>query len=100
MNQDKKIHLISWQDSKGCLSGWQWADDIDNQAVFVTSVGIIIAEDEKSLTIAPHLAENTDGVQCMGAVTIAKCQIVTSYVLPASAFYGQGLGSEQMPLDV
>ena len=76
---------IVWLDSRGCQAGWGWAEDVDTSVCEIHSFGRVIAETDQGITIAPHTGTHEDGsIQCMGCVTIAKCQITSSSILPCS----------------
>ncbi len=66
-----KIVRVDWIDSK---SGgvWEYLDDVKFEAVEVTTVGIVLDNNDKCLTIAHSLS----GKQCCGRITIPKKAIV------------------------
>ena len=73
----RKLVLIQWEDSASPMSGsWQDADQIINKPVTVTSVGYVMKEGKRAVTVASHLAgERT--LHCVnGLMTIPKSCIL------------------------
>lgn len=87
--------LVRWVDSSSPRMGWQrlseWKDAGSLECV---SVGYIIAEDERSKTIAPHLAYLDDPEQCQGnGIITIPCGAIVSVeplVTDASACEASG----------
>lgn len=53
-----KLVLIEWFDSYGCSSSWvRITEDMHPTPLICCSVGWLVYEDEKCLTVIPHLTE-------------------------------------------
>jgi hypothetical protein len=72
--------IIRWIDSCHHGIGWLDRDSIDTSGAICVSLGYILHEDERFVTIAAHIA----GEQVAGVMTIPKCAIVgrTQFRLP------------------
>ncbi|MBN9463440.1 MAG: hypothetical protein J0H00_19695 [Burkholderiales bacterium] len=81
---------VLWLDSFGLSAGWQHVEDIEARTVMVASAGLVLAEDDDSLTLAAHVGYLGDEMaQVGGVITIPKAAIVSrvatsSCSLPAS----------------
>lgn len=65
--------LICWEDSQSPATGdWLWLNEIDADNLTVKSVGWIVLEDRKSITLAAHVATNG---QMTGIMSIPRSAI-------------------------
>ncbi len=89
--------LVEWEDSRQPRESWEWIDESPTpRCVSCQSVGFVVAETDSALLLAPTLGFEADGDrQMMGAITIAKRQIVKTTCL--SSWACPGLGSTPMP---
>ena len=80
----RQLVLVRWVDSTSPRMGWvnlrQWEGVGSLDCV---SVGYLVAEDERSKTIAPHLAYPDDDEQCQanGIIVIPNAAIVSVEIL-------------------
>lgn len=74
----KKLVYIEWEDSQGCSPSWQRTANYDPEVVIIKSVGWIIHENKKTISIAGNIAEetNTTDAQANGIMTIPKRCVV------------------------
>lgn len=73
-----KLVLVEWLDSFGCSSNWEDIDD-DMKPIPLTcfSAGYVIYEDNRCITVCPHLAVFEDKRQGCGDMTIPRASIVS-----------------------
>jgi hypothetical protein len=65
----ERLVLIEWEDAQSTHTGWKpVAEAVDAGVALVKSVGWIIADSEKSITVAAHM----HGGDCDGDLTIPK----------------------------
>jgi len=87
MKKPFKLVYVEWEDSLGCASGWSHLGETaalsEVEPLMARSVGFLYRESGSSLTLVPHLVEETKqtGMQGMGAVTIPKSAIRKRRVL-------------------
>ena len=68
-----RIERVTWLDSHGVAGGpWHAKDDIDHEAIEITSVGFLLNEGDTAITLAAHVAPN----QISGEMIIPKCAIL------------------------
>lgn len=72
-----KIEKIKWIDSKSPANAWTSVEDIENKSAYCFSVGVVIKEDKKYITVAPHWWKNLDNYDVCGCITIPKVAIVS-----------------------
>lgn len=71
------FEAVLWLDSFGLEAGWQHVEDVSTQPVTIASVGLVLAEDADSLTLAAHVGyHGSERAQIGGALTIPKVAIV------------------------
>ena len=59
---DKKLVLIEWEDSRQPRRGWEWIDDtIVPKVTTCKSIGIIVAETDSAILLAPNIGYEDDG---------------------------------------
>jgi len=76
----KKIMVVEWQDSSSS-DHWQDLDSLLFEPVSVISVGQVIQEDDKAISLALSLGSHE---QVCATITIPCCSIIKSEVLPTS----------------
>ena len=87
---------VRWVDSTSPRMGWLRLSEWEGVgSLECVSVGYIIAEDEKSKTIAPHLAYPDDADQCQGnGIITIPCGAIVSVERPWYPRFGLcGCGS-------
>jgi hypothetical protein len=78
--EDKKsdLYLITWRDAFGCSPEWSELPDIlRRKSIECVSIGWIIAKNEKSITLVPHVTTHIEGqnTQYCGDMTIPRSAI-------------------------
>lgn len=72
-----RFQTVAWLDAFGLPAGWEHSEDVEPRLVVIVSVGLVLAEDELSLTLAPHVGYlGEKRAQVGGVVTIPKAAIV------------------------
>lgn len=91
----KEIRLVIWTDSYGATGGWSDVENFTPQSLLVKSIGFVIYEDDKLISLSGSYAEETDNTleQANGIITIPKCCIKHSICLSSC----QELVSAQKP---
>ena len=80
------FECVTWLDSCGLSAGWQALEDVDPRPVTIASVGLVLAEDELAITLAPHVGYHGEKRnQVGGALTIPKAAIVQRAPMAISA---------------
>lgn len=73
--------LISWEDSFGVSSSWEEIpEDLDPKPLVCNSVGWIVAENDRCITVVPHMHEADPDLGAVrsgcGDMTIPKSCII------------------------
>ena len=68
-----KLYLIEWRDSKS-VQGWRHYEDINLEPLLCTTVGFVVAEDDKDITVGASFCEASEAYAEI--VTIPKECIV------------------------
>lgn len=76
-----KVLYVEWLDACSPGGTWHHMDDVPNELVTCASIGFLIAEDKKALTLAAHYVEHPLGVQTGGELTILKASITKRRVV-------------------
>lgn len=78
-----KLVLIEWLDSHGVSAGWQRLDNYESTLPVMKSVGWIVYENDKLVSVCGNMAEETDSTafQGNGIMTIPKCAILSTVEL-------------------
>ena len=97
MNRIGKILMIEWEDSYGVESGWRDISNYSATVLIIKSIGKVIYEDDKIISLAHNFADETENtpMQANGIMVIPKACIVN---VTSCSFSCQGLVSEQKPL--
>lgn len=75
----KKLVHIVWADSSSPASGgWVDIEDLDTKYAEIHSVGFVLYEDDKSITIAGHLHGFDETSQYAGSMNIPKSCIINA----------------------
>ncbi len=69
---------IEWLDSFGCTGKWEDIEDYKSQPLICKTIGFIVFEDNKVISIASNIAEETELTfnQANGIMSIPKVSIV------------------------
>lgn len=54
------LELVTWRDAGGEEDGWKDPKDIDDENPIIQSVGWVVKETEKNVTLAMDLADDGD----------------------------------------
>jgi len=81
-----KLVYIEWIDAHGVEPNWEWMEELLNKVgviVVCKSVGFLVKETMKQVTIVPHVIEAAPHVKAQGCgdMTIPKANIVRLVVL-------------------
>ena len=71
MTEKGALVLIHWLDSVSSGRFWSHKEDVVRDGLEVESIGWVLFDDEKKITIAAHIGEHGVG----GDITIPKCAI-------------------------
>lgn len=79
------IVIVKWEDSYGVETGWRDISDYSADSLVINSIGKIIYEDNKVISLAHNFADETNNtpMQANGIMVIPKACIVeiTSFFL-------------------
>jgi hypothetical protein len=91
--------LIVWEDSRVPRDSWEWiTKDTIPKCTRCQSVGFIVAETDSALLLSPTIGYEEDGdKQMIGAITIARRQVVEITCLSSSACLVPGLNQMRQP---
>lgn len=71
----RKLVIVHWIDSCGVSPSWQHLSDVsDYEAVKIKSVGWIVHQDQRSISLCPNISK-CDDPQVIGVMTIPKCAV-------------------------
>jgi len=76
---DVKLLYVEWMDAWGCQPHWEDLEDAaDHSTILIRSVGWVVREDVKSLTLTPNVsdAENCCGTQVIPKGCIKKRKVL------------------------
>ena len=78
-NNSLKLVLVAWEDSQGVLSGWQRLEDFTAEVPTVYSIGWVVRENEKMISVCGNIGEETESTayQGNGIMTIPKTCILS-----------------------
>ena len=73
----KEIKHIKWHDSYGVSAGWEDVSDFKANELIIHSIGFVLHEDDKVISLTGNYASETDKTveQANGIITIPKCCI-------------------------
>lgn len=92
------FEVVTWVDSFGLEGGWQHVEDVSTQPVTIASVGLVLAEDADSLTLAAHVGyHGSERAQVGGALTIPKVAIVQRARVLTSSCLAFASGQSRQP---
>ncbi|WP_019558524.1 hypothetical protein [Thioalkalivibrio sp. ALE12] len=78
----RTIEIVTWLDSYGAGPGWTDINDLEATPTRVTSVGVVVAERNGVLVIAPHVTEGPDGAKHIcGEMHIPRNAVVSRVVV-------------------
>ena len=77
-----KLTLINWKDAISPTSSWTDIKDLKHELADCISIGLVVHEDEKTLTIVSHISGDDDGVDIDGSLVLDKTWIKFRKDLP------------------
>ena len=77
-----KLVILNWEDAITPTSGWTNINDLDNSLADCISIGLIIEENEKSITIVSHISGSDIQVDIDGSLVLDKSWIKFRKDLP------------------
>lgn len=81
-----ELVYIEWEDSLGCSAGWQFFEDRSAEPGRIESVGWILSETKKAISLVPHVARSEGGDDHgMGIMTIPKSCILKRTAISLSS---------------
>ncbi len=81
-----KLVYVEWIDAHGVEPNWEWMEDLISKVtieVVAKSVGFLVKETRKQVTLVPHLIEAGPGIKAQGCgeMTIPRVNIKRMVVL-------------------
>jgi len=70
-----KITLIHWEDAISPTSGWTDINEVSTDLAECVSVGFVIEENDKTITIVSHITGDDDGTDVDGSLVLDKTWI-------------------------
>ena len=77
-----KLVIINWEDAITPTSGWTNINDLDNAIADCISIGLVVEENEKSITIVSHISGSDIQVDIDGSLVLDKSWIKFRKDLP------------------
>ena len=77
-----KLVIINWEDAITPTSGWTNINDLDNALADCISIGLVVEENEKSITIVYHISGSDIQVDIDGSMVLDKSWIKFRKDLP------------------
>ena len=77
-----KLVIINWEDAITPTSGWTNINDLDNVLADCISIGLVVEENEKSITIVSHISGSDIQVDIDGSLVLDKSWIKFRKDLP------------------
>ena len=77
-----KLVIINWEDAITPTSGWTNINDLDNALADCISIGLVVEENEKSITIVSHISGSDIQVDIDGSLVLDKSWIKVRKDLP------------------
>jgi hypothetical protein len=77
-----KLVIINWEDAITPTSGWTNINDIDNDLADCISIGLIIEENDKTITLVSHISGSDTQVDIDGSLVLDKSWIKYRKDLP------------------
>jgi hypothetical protein len=72
-----KLVLIEWEDSILGYQGWKTIEDEPNRKTTIYSVGFIVRQNKRSITLYPHISNKTGNKEFgAGDIIIPKSAII------------------------
>ena len=70
-----RLVMINWKDAISPTHGWTDVKDLRSQLADCISIGIVVAEDDKSITIVSHLSGDNNQTDIDGSLVLDKTWI-------------------------
>tara|TARA_Y100000004_G_scaffold185506_1_gene235790 strand:+ start:594 stop:899 length:306 start_codon:yes stop_codon:yes gene_type:complete len=87
-----KLTLINWSDAISPTSSWTDIKDLKHELADCISIGLVVYEDEKTITIVSHISGDEEGVDIDGSLVLDKTWIKFRKDLPIPAATAERIG--------
>jgi len=77
-----KLTLINWEDATSPTSEWTDIKDLKHELADCISIGLVVLEDEKTITIVSHISGDENGTDIDGSLVLDKSWIKFRKDLP------------------
>lgn len=78
----RPIVMVEWTDSSSYdVSRWRSIDEMIHKALDMVSIGFLLHEDDKSITVAAHLVPDSEHEQACGEIMIPRIAIKSLYFI-------------------
>tara|TARA_X000001382_G_scaffold118925_1_gene99403 strand:- start:446 stop:739 length:294 start_codon:yes stop_codon:yes gene_type:complete len=77
-----RLVIINWEDAISPTHGWTSVDEVKSQLADCISIGVVIAEDSKTITIVSHMSGDESSTDIDGSLVLDKTWIKNIKRLP------------------
>ena len=77
-----KLTLINWEDAISPTSSWTDIKDLKHELADCISIGLVVLEDEKTITIVSHITGDEESTDIDGSLVLDKTWIKYRKDLP------------------
>ena len=77
-----KLTLINWEDAITPTSSWTDIKDLKHELADCISIGLVVHEDEKTITIVSHISGDEESTDIVGSLVLDKTWIKYRKDLP------------------
>ena len=77
-----KLTLINWEDAITPTSSWTDIKDLKHELADCISIGLVVHEDEKTITIVSHISGDEESTDIDGSLVLDKTLIKYRKDLP------------------
>ena len=74
--------FLNWEDAVTPTSGWTDIKDLKPELADCVSIGLIVEENEKTITIVSHISGDKDGTDIDGSLVLDKSWVKFRLDLP------------------
>ena len=87
-----KLVFLIWEDAVTPTSGWTDIKELKSELAECISVGLVIEENDKTITIVSHISGDSQGTDIDGSLVLDKSWIKFRFDLPIPEHTQQKLG--------
>lgn len=88
-----KLTLINWEDAITPTSSWTDIKDLKHELADCISIGLVVHEDEKTITIVSHISGDEESTDIDGSLVLDKTWVKQRQDLIISSAPGDDIGS-------